>query len=556
VLILKNVFNSLRRKMPCFVMSLVWGFSLSGQEALHNRIDDLIRFKVGDVPFSKTADDASFLRRVTLDLTGNIPTADEVLTFLADKSAGKRTKLLDRLISGESFADHWTERLNVMFLERLDEGKVTQEEWDDFMKETLRGKPLWDDMIRQMIEANGQGALRPAMKFLGKADHHAMTEDIARLLLGMDLTCAKCHDHPSVNEWKQAHYWGLFAYLNQTKQATAKKENKVYLVEGLSSKKVDFESVFDLVKMSTGPKLPAGEEVEIPQFEKGEEYDKPAADGLPAVPKFRPRELLATDLTSKDNELFARNSVNRIWFLLMGRGLSHPLDEMHSKNPPSHPKLLDLLAREFVSHGFDLKWLIREIMMSEVYQRSSRLPDGVPKVDPNSYRVTLPKGLTSEQLLRAVLRATGNVEWAKALEVEPDAEKFDRKGYFTGSNVELPPSLGEIESIFIQTFAQPPGVAEVDFSPGVNKSLFLMNDRLIQHWLKPRTGNLIDRLSKMDAPNAMAKEMYLAVLSRLPEKEEAIWIIDYLARNEPRRTAALADLAWALLNSAEFTFNH
>jgi len=542
--------------MPWFVMSLVWGFPLSGQEGLHNRIDDLIRLKVGDVPFSKIADDASFLRRVTLDLTGNIPTADEVVTFLADKSAGKRTKLLDRLISGESFAAHWTERLNVMFLERLDEGKVTQQEWDDFMKETLHGKPLWDDMIRQMIEANGQGASRAAMKFLGKADHHAMTEDIARLLLGMDLTCAKCHDHPSVKEWKQAHYWGLFAYLNQTKQATAKKENKVYLVEGLSSKKVDFESVFDLVKMSTGPKLPAGEEVTIPQFEKGEEYDKPAADGLPAVPKFRPRELLATDLTSKDNELFARNSANRIWFLLMGRGLSHPLDEMHSKNPPSHPKLLDLLAREFVSHGFDLKWLIREIMMSEVYQRSSRLPDGVPKVEPDSYRVTLPKGLTPEQLLRAVLRATGNVEWAKALEVEPDAEKFDRKGYFTGSNVELPPSLGEIESIFIQTFAHPPGTAEVDFSPGVNKSLFLMNDRLIQHWLKPRTGNLIDRLSKMDAPDAMAKEMYIAVLSRLPEKEEAIWITDYLARNEPRQTAALADLAWALLNSAEFMFNH
>ena len=542
--------------MPWFVISLVLGFPLSGQEGLHNRIDDLIRLKVGDVLFSKTADDASFLRRVTLDLTGNIPTADEVITFLADKSAGKRTKLLDRLISCESFAAHWTERLNVMFLERLDEGKVTQQEWDDFLKETLGGKPLWDDMIRQMIEANGQGASRAAMKFLGKADHHAMTEDIARLLLGMDLTCAKCHDHPSVNEWKQAHYWGLFAYLNQTKQATAKTENKVYLVEGLSSKKVDFESVFDLVKMSTGPKLPAGEEVVIPQYEKGEEYDKPAADGLPAVPKFRPRELLATDLTSKDNELFARNSVNRIWFLLMGRGLSHPLDEMHSKNAPSHPKLLDLLAHEFVSHGFDLKWLIREIMLSEVYQRSSRLPDGVPKVEPDSYRVTFPKGLTPEQLLRAVLRATGNVEWAKAPEVEPDGEKFDRKGYFTGSNVELPPSLGEIESIFIQTFAQPPGVAEVDFSPGVNQSLFLMNDRLIQHWLKPRAGNLIDRLSKMDAPDAMAKEMYLTVLSRLPEKEEEIWITDYFARNETRQTAALADLAWALLNSAEFTFNH
>jgi hypothetical protein len=542
--------------MPWFVMSLVWGFPLSGKEGLHNRIDDLVRLKVGDVPFSKTADDASFLRRVMLDLTGNIPTAGEVTTFLTDKSPDKRTKLMDRLISGDPFAAHWTERLNVMFLERLDEGKVTQKEWDDFMKQTLRGKPLWDDMIRQMIEANGQGASRPAMKFLGKADHHAMTEDIARLLLGMDLTCAKCHDHPSVKEWKQAHYWGLFAYLNQTKQATAKKENKVYLVEGLARKKVDFESVFDLVKMSTGPKLPAGEEVVIPQFEKGEQYDKPADDGLPAIPKFRPRELLATDLTAKDNELFARNSANRIWFLLMGRGLSHPLDEMHSKNPPSHPKLLDLLAREFVSHGFDLKWLIREIMLSEVYQRSSRLPEGVPKVEPDSYRVTSPKGLTPEQLLRAVLRATGNTKHAKGLKVDPEAKKFDRKGYFTGSNVELPPSLAEMEAIFIQTFGRPPGEAEVDFSPGVNKSLFLMNDRLIEHWLKPRAGNLIDRLSKMDAPDAMAKEMYLAVLSRLPEKEEAIGIADYLARNEPRRTAALGDLAWALLNSAEFMFNH
>jgi hypothetical protein len=372
----------------------------------------------------------------------------------------------------------------------------------------------------------------------------------------MDLTCAKCHDHPSVKEWKQAHYWGLFAYLNQTKQATAKKENKVYLVEGLARKKVDFESVFDLVKMSTGPKLPAGEEVVIPQFEKGEQYDKPADDGLPAIPKFRPRELLATDLTAKDNELFARNSANRIWFLLMGRGLSHPLDEMHSKNPPSHPKLLDLLAREFVSHGFDLKWLIREIMLSEVYQRSSRLPEGVPKVEPDSYRVTLPKGLTPEQLLRAVLRATGNIEWAKALKVEPDAEKFDRKGYFTGTNVELPPSLNEMEAIFIQTFAQPPGEAEVDFSPGVNKSLFLMNDRLIQHLLRPRNGNLVDRLGKLKTTDAISRELYLSVLSRPPEKEELGWISDYLANNDQRRLAALGDLAWALLNSTEFIFNH
>jgi len=146
----------------------------------------------------------------------------------------------------------------------------------------------------------------------------------------------------------------------------------------------------------------------------GEEYEKPAEDGLPAVPKFRLRERLAKDLTAKENAGFIRNSVNRIWFLLMGRGLSHPLDQMHGKNPPSHPKLLELLAREFVSHDFDLKWLLHEIMLSEVCQRSSRVPEGANKVEPASYRVTSPKGLTPEQLLRALLRATGNLPLGRA----------------------------------------------------------------------------------------------------------------------------------------------
>jgi hypothetical protein len=529
---------------------------LQADTSLHERIDGLIREKAGGHSFSGVCDDATFLRRVTLDLTGNIPTAGEVLIFLKDQSPNKRKELIDRLIASDLFAGHWMERLSVMLLERLDQGKVTQTEWGHFLKQTLLEKPLWDVMVRHMIKADGQGPARPAMKFLGTADHHAMTENVSRLLLGMDLTCAKCHDHPSVKEWKQAHYWGLFAYLNQTRQATRKKEDKVYLVEGLASKKVEFESVFDLEKMNTGPRLPNGEEVEIPKFEKGKEYEKPAEDGLPAVPRFRPREQLAEDLTSGKNSGFVRNSVNRIWFLLMGRGLSHPLDQMHGKNPPSHPKLLELLAHEFVSHDFNLKWLLREIMLSETYQRSSRLPDGVNKVEPDSYRVTSPKGLTPEQLLRSLMRATGNTGQVQSLKVDPKAEKFDRKGYFTGSNTKLPPSLEEMEAIFIQTFGQPPGEAEVDFSPGINKSLFLMNDRLIQHWLKPRGSNLVARLGKLEPTDAVARGMYLAVLSRLPEEEEETWVNDYLEKNEQRRTNALGDLAWALLNSAEFRFNH
>jgi hypothetical protein len=543
-------------KILWIFVGMTLGCHLFAEKPLHREIDKLVKSKAGDVAFAKIVDDAGFLRRVTLDLTGNIPTADEVTAFLNDESVDKRSNLTERLLKSDQFANYWAERFTVMLLERLDLGKVTQEEWEVFLRESLHGKPKWDDMVRQMIEAKGEGGSRPAMKFLGKADHHLMTENVSRLLLGMDLTCAKCHDHPSVKEWKQSHYWGLFAYLNQTKQVTRKKEGKTYLVEGLATKKIEFESVFDLKKMTTGPRLPGGGEVEIPQFEKGEEFEKAAEDGLPAVPKFRPRELLANDLTKKENDIFARNSANRIWFLVMGRGLSHPLDEMHSKNPPSHPKLLALLAREFAGHDFDLKWLLREIMLSETYQRSSRLPEGVVKVEPTAYRVTTPKGLTPEQLLRAVLRATGNTAEIKLPDSDPEAEKFDRKGYFTGTHDELPSSLDDMKAIFVQTFGEPPGQAEVDFSPGVNKSLFLMNDRLIQYWLKSQSGNLIERLGKLDKHSEVARELYLCILSRLPEEEERDWVSAYLSDNPHRREEAQGDLVWALLNSAEFRFNH
>jgi len=554
------VLRSLFANVTPLTMGLAFTLRLFGAPALHEQIDDLVRAKAGDVPFAGATDDASFLRRVTLDLTGNIPAPSDVNAFLKAPSADKRTAHIDKLLSSNAFAVHWADRLTVMLLERQDQGTVTNEQWRHFLESSLQKKPAWDVMVRHMIEAKGHGSERPAMKFLGTANHHTMTENIARLFLGMDLTCARCHDHPSVEAWKQSDYWGLFAYLNPTRQATHKTENQVYLVEDLATTKIEFESVFNPGKKTTGPRLPHGKEVEIPTFEEGDQYEKPAEEGLPAVPRFHPRELLARDLTAADNFLFARNSVNRMWFLLMGQGLFHPLDEMHDHNPPSHPQLLDLLGHEFVAHAFDLKWLLREILLSETYQRDSRLPEGISQVDPTGYQVCSPKPLTPEQLLRAVLRATGNPQYGAARQTEqkanPETKKFDRKGYFTGSNTELPPSLEEAEAIFALTFGQSPGKAEVDFTPGLNKALFLMNDRMVHHWLQPREGNLIDRLQNTTGTNEVARQLYLSVLSRLPEEEEQLAVEDYLQQIPSRRPAALADLAWALLNSAEFRFNH
>ncbi|SVE50848.1 uncharacterized protein METZ01_LOCUS503702, partial [marine metagenome] len=197
--------------------------------SLHVRLDRIIAAKAGG-PVAPRSDDAEFFRRVQLDFSGTIPTGPEVRTFLKNKSPDKRTKLIDQLLAKDTFASHWTDRLTVMLLERQNLGKVTEEEWRGYLTKSLKGKPKWDMIARDMIAATGTGEARPAMKFLGTADHHAMTENIARLFLGMDLKCAKCHDHPSVYEWKQAHYWGLFSYLNQTKNATNSKDKQAYFV--------------------------------------------------------------------------------------------------------------------------------------------------------------------------------------------------------------------------------------------------------------------------------------------------------------------------------------
>ena len=211
-----------------FICTLLPVLSGWAAERLSPRIDKLIAAKAGGAVATRS-DDSEFFRRVKLDLTGRIPSATDTRSFLQDTTSSKRSKLIDRLIVSDAFAMHWTDRLSVMLLERQKLGKITDEEWREFLAKNLKGKPRWDVLAQEMVGATGQGYERPAMKFLGIADHHAMTEDVARLFLGMDLKCAKCHDHPSVNEWKQAHYWGLFSYLNQTKHATNSKDKQTYL---------------------------------------------------------------------------------------------------------------------------------------------------------------------------------------------------------------------------------------------------------------------------------------------------------------------------------------
>jgi hypothetical protein len=313
--------------------------------------------------------------------------------------------------------------------------------------------------------------------------------------------------------------------------------------ENLLAKKVDFKSVFVLEENVTGPRLPGGEEVTIPTFAKGEEYLSPPdkKTRFPGVPKFSPLHELAARLP--EHPSFGRNISNRLWWVMMGRGLVMPLDLHHSDNPATHPELFELLGKELAARDYDMRWFIRELALSETYQRSSELPDDVESVPETSYRVALEKPLSMEQLLAAMLQANWNGEVPVPATDEPSEKS---------SNT----ALQALQERFAQAFANPPREPEVGFAPSVKAALFLLNDDVVLSWLEPRETNLVGRLNQLADPAQIADELYLSVLTRRPSEEELAESMAYLGSHSTDRAAAIGRLAWALLASTEFCVNH
>ena len=527
---------------------------------LAKRIDSIIK-KQADGELAQVSSDAEFLRRIYLDLNGIIPTYEETVAFLDDRDKNKRTKLIDILLNDSRYAVRMREAVTVMLLERRIGTTTPVTKWNQFLESAFSKNKPWDQVVREIITADaGNEETYGSLKFFtatGRTVHDQMTQDVARLFLGMNIHCAKCHDHPSVDDYKQSDYFGLLAFLNQTKTAKHTGDNKTYLVEGVSTGKLEFQSVFEPdTKHHVGPRLPGLVENDVHVFESGDEFEQDPKDGLPGIPKFRPRMLLAQQLASSENKQFVQNSVNRFWYLIMGRGLVHPLEMIHSDNPPSHPELLELLSAEFANSGFDVKHLIREIVLSDSYQRSSQLAEDETEQScpPESYKVAISKGLTPEQAAWSIMRATGVLAEMQNAKPDPDTT-FSFKDYIN-DRIPAPSNLQDTMTLFVSVFGSPPGVAEVEFQPSMGQALFLMNEKLILEWLKPREGRLIRKLEMIEDDAQVAKELYVTVYSRYPTAEEAAVVAEFLEGNSQRRTDAIAEFAWAMITSAEFRLNH
>ncbi len=523
---------------------------------LHERIDALITAGKS-TPAAPQVTDAEFLRRVYLDLTGMIPTASAAREFLKDQAADKRARLIDRLLTSPDHPRHLQHVFDRILMERRREQHVPHAQWLEYLYTSFAANKPWDVLVREMLAADGADPkLRPAAKFYldRGGEPNLLTRDVGRLFLGMNLQCAQCHDHPLIKGYLQDHYQGLYAFLNRTSLFTDGKKGA--LLAEKAEGEVSFQSVFDPAKVTktAAPRLPGLAPVAEPKIEKGKEYVVAPAKGVRPVPKFSRRAQLAERIAATDNVRFRRNGANRLWALMLGRGLVHPVDLDHENNPPSHPELLTLLGEEFAAHKYDIRYLLREVALSQTYQRTSELPPGAGDVPPQTFAVAALKPLSPEQLAFSLMQATGLTDVERQNLVKDALE-----GTFVWhmAKLALYAKLSGNVTPFINTFGSQPGQSEDQgFDATIDQTLFVRNGALIRGWLAPRTGNLVDRLSRLQDARALAEELYLSVLTRLPTEEEHKEVADCLQRRSADRAQALQDMAWALLASAEFRFNH
>lgn len=365
-------------RRPAFLLALLLGFVLQPARnlfaetpPLHTRIDQLVQASAV-APLAPLCDDATFVRRAYLDLWGVIPTAAEARTFLENKSPEKREQLVRMLTASERFNRRLVEFFDVMLMERRGDKHIKVAEWRKYLLDSIRENKPYNVLVREIIAEDGTDEnLRPAAKFFLDRDSepNLMTRDIGRILFGMDLQCAQCHDHPLVDDYYQRDYYGLYSFVNRTTVFDDKKAKKKFLAEKAEGD-VDYKSVFTEQSGFARPRLPGEPSVSEPVLKLGDEYQVAPAKDVRGVPKYSRRQTLAKLIETSGNDRFRRNIANRLWALVMGRGLVEPVDFHHTSNPPTNPELLQLLADEIHANGYDIKAFLQQLLLTETYQRS------------------------------------------------------------------------------------------------------------------------------------------------------------------------------------------
>ena len=473
-------------------------------------------------------DDRTFVRRVFLDLAGRIPTGAEADAFLAEQSAEKRATLVDRLLASDEYARTFREIWDALLMGRnagRREQKRRENGWFAFLENAFKQNRPWDEVVRAMIVARSENAEdKGALWFLfeKRNEYQQIAEALAPVIYGTKVDCAQCHDHPLAREIKQGHYWGLVAAFNRSKNV---EKGTPAVGESAVGGFVNFtnlkkESQPAVMMMLTGRTVE--ETRPAPDTKQDDAPDGYVDPAVPVkVPKFSRRSALAEAVT-RDNPLLARAFVNHTWAILMGRGIVHPMDEMNSKNPPSHPELLDWLAKDFAAHGCDMRRLVRSIVLSRAYQLATWTGANPPAAE--AFAAAAEKPIPAETLARSAGIASGR-----------SAEDAELRQAFAEA---FPDILPRVPRSTIQ------------------QAMLLANSERLAGLFKPEPGSAAVRLGEISAPGERVREAFRVTLIRPPDDDELAQGVKYLDAHAGRPAEAAGQLLWSLVTGPEFLTNH
>jgi len=507
-----------------------------------NLIDDHVLRQLEQLRLepSPACSDATFIRRAYLDTIGRLPTAEEVRGYLADTAPRKRERLVDLLLARPEFVDYWTYRWSDVFLvtgRKLRPAAV--QAYAGWIRNRVAENTPWDEMVRQVITATGSSTNNGATNFFAvHQDPETMAENTSQAFLSLSINCAKCHNHP-LEKWTNDQY---YAFANLFARVRAKGWGGDAR-NGDGQRTVFVTARGDLLQPRTGKPQP-------PAPLDGEPLD-------PAATADR-REPLAAWLTDPANPYFTRSIVNRIWANFFGIGLVNPVDDMRASNPASNEPLLAALCDFTVEHGYDLKPLMRLIVLSETYRRSSE-PLPTNKADTKWFARTYPKRLMAEVLADAISDVTGvRDRYTEVVLSDGSTQKVN--DYEAGTRaLELADSA--VKNYFLKTFGRNAREitceCERSNQPSLVQVLHLANGSTINDKLAAKQGWVTQFLATDPQGEAIIDEAWLRTLSRPPRDEEKKQFAKMLkAADAAERRELVEDLCWSLLTSREFLFRH
>ncbi|MSU78606.1 MAG: DUF1553 domain-containing protein [Gemmataceae bacterium] len=503
--------------------------------AANNFIDTLVfkRLNTLGLPPSEFADDMTFLRRVTVDLAGRLPTIDETKAFLASKDTNRREQAVDKLLASPDYAYYFANKWGAILRNRRksdkDDPKITAA-FHKWIKESLEQNKPYDQFVREIVTVTGPHTEKPMVAWYREVNSiNEQVEDVTQLFLGQRIMCARCHHHP-LEKWSQQDYYGFAAFFSR----------------------VEFKS-------PPPPKKDKGAKVALPQpamtvmHKPGLAESKNPRTGLSVRPTGLgsmslslkadddPRVALVDWMADKNNPYFAKALANRYWKHFFGRGLNEPEDDMRVTNPPSNPELLEALAKHFADNKYDLKNLVRTMVLSNAYRLSS---------EPNEHNAGDRQNFSRFQLRRL----TAEVFLDAIDDLAQIRSTF--KGMPAGTRaIQLPDN--QVDSYFLSVFGRPDfaSACECERSGDANlaQSLHMVNSKDVMNKLDKGRAT---KLAKDTRPHAeRVREIYLLAYSREPSAEETRAVVAYVERvgNAQR---AYEDLLWTIVNTKEFMFNH